>query len=675
MANFYYSLRYVLDPRTNTAEKDKKLLQFCQDAKIDNVTFFINGEDINASHLTPAQTQVWLDAIKLVQDKLATIGVTTSLNPFSTIMHNDRGKTINPEIGFEPLVDLNGRVATMMGCPADPKWKDYLTACYAQFATLHPKELWLEDDFRHFNHSPLKLACFCDRHMKIYEEKLGHQISRADFVQKIFAPGTPTEERRVYLETARQEMIDVAAMIEKTVHLVSHETKLALMTSQPDWHAVEGRDWQTLFSQLSGPDHPFFSRPHLPAYNEVSPLKYGRDFEEYTRITAAYLGEDAILLPELENYMYSGYAKSVKFTQFQIETAALVGAQGILLNIFEMNGNGVNDTYGYAKMLSESKPFLNKISEKRLLLSQTRGIQILVDQDSSFTIHTTTGTQTEELLPHEKNWAGLLSTFGFSTTVTPVNQKSRFTNQTLAISGQLLRNFTDEQIKNIIKNNYVLLDGESIQVLLDRGLAKELLHITSNKWHPVRSNFQSYERAKGRTINGIKNPGITMLSHTGDYLKLDYDKKADIEIFTTAYNEFNEEFGNVMALIDQHVIVMPMNQDPKYGWESQYIDYKQGLYQLMLNSSTSVDYLLDMPNVKLFVNADASTLWLSNFTIDSYNKIKWHPAQPVNTDFATIIRRVGAEVLAEKVELQKNDDYILIDTPIKGLETIQLIIE
>lgn len=675
MANFYYSLRHALDPRSNTPETDAKLLEFCKKGKIDNVTFMLNVEELNASHLTGPETQVWLDAIKPVQAELAKIGVTTSLNPWTTIMHSDRGMTVNPEIGFDTMVDINGKKATMLACPADPKWRSYLADRYAQYATLHPKELWLEDDFRHYNHTPLKLACFCDRHMKIYEEKLGYEISRADFVKEFVKAGDPTPARRVYLETARQEMIDTAAQIEKAVHEVSPETNVALMSSFPDWHALEGRDWAKLFDTLAGPGHPRVNRPHLPAYNEIAPLKYSRAFEEYTRITAGYLGDDAVLIPELENYMYSGFVKSVKFTQFQIETAALVGARGILLNLFPMMGNGVNDTYGYAEMLAESKPFLNKITENRLLMSKTRGIQILVDQDSSFTMHTSAGVDPEELLPQEKNWASLLGTFGFSTTITPVTPKSAFKDQNLAISGQLLRNLANEQIKSLIKDNHVMLDGESIQVLIDRGLDNELLHITNSEWHPFRSNYQAFEQADGMEIEGVKNPRITMLQHTGNHLQLEYAADADVKVFTFAYNEFSEKLGNVMALIDHHIIVMPMDKDPKYGWESQYIGYKQGIYQAMLDESISVDYLVGMPNVKLSVNDDASTVWLSNFTLDDYPTIKWHPAQPVASEYATLIKKYDNTVIEKEVKLIKDGAFVIINEPINSLETMQLLLK
>lgn len=421
---FIYTLRYMLDPRANTPAKNEKLIEFVKKGKIDDVAFFINGEELNHSHLTKDETQVWLDAIKPLQKELSKIGVTTSLNPWTTIMHSDRGYQVNPEIGFNTFVDINGNKAKDMACPADPTWRKYLANTYAQYASIHPRRLWLEDDFRHYNHSPLKLMCFCDYHMQLYNEKLGKKETRAEFVKKMLQPGEPTKERQVYLDQARQEMIETEHIIEQAVHKVSPETDLAQMTSYPDWHALEGRDWDNLFKAQAGEGHPKVARPHLPAYNEVAPLQYGRYFEEYTRITAAFLGENAELYPELESYMYSPLVKSNAFTAFQIITSALIGSQGILLNLFDMMGNGINDSWHYAEMLAQIKPFVNQLLANRLPIDHLRGIKVLVDQDSSYFLQTKTGKNVEELLPHEKNWASLLGAFGFATTILPISKKN-----------------------------------------------------------------------------------------------------------------------------------------------------------------------------------------------------------------------------------------------------------
>jgi hypothetical protein len=674
--SFEYSLRYTLDPRTNTPQKDDLLLKFCEEGRVDNVAFFINPEELNHSHLTAAQTQVWLDAIRPLSERLAKVGISTSLNPWTTIMHSDRGQVVNPEIGFSTLVDVNGHQAHSMACPGDQVWRDYLSARYAQYATLHPKELWLEDDFRHYNHSPLKLACFCPRHMRLYAEKLGRDVTRAEFVKEMLQPGEPTPARKAYLDVAREEMKVTVHQIEQAVHAVSPETNLAQMTSFPDWHAMEGRDWDGLFDNLRGAGHPRVARPHLPAYNEVAPLKYGRIFEDYTRTTAAYLGDDAQLWPELESYMYSPFVKSRKFTQMQIETAALVGAKGILLNLFDMIGNGIDESYGYAKMLADSKDFLNRISEQRLQMQKLRGIRVLVSQDSAYTLHTAKGAVPEELLPKETSWAALLSQFGMATTITPWHQDSVYQGEQLAVSGQFLRNLSNEQVEQLLTDNTVLLDGDSVAVIVERNLGR-LLHIENAQWRPVRTGYQTYEAADGHTAEGVVAPRITMLQHVGDYYQIKYNAGSDVDVWSHAYNEVHEQLGNVMSIIDGHIIVLPLGSDPKYGWEAEYVGFRQALLQQALDTVGASDYLCGMPNVKLNVLADdaRTTLWLANFTLDDYEQIVWHPSKSVAAGSARLIIRRGANSIEQTVALQHDGADIRIAHPLRALETVQLIIE
>lgn len=262
MKTYQYSLRFAIDPFNWDDERESKLIRFCKEARIDNVVFFINPEELNQGHPTVKQVREhWLPTITRVSGKLTEIGVTTSLNPWTTLMHSDRGQKVNPALGFKTMVDYQGQQSESIACPADSKWIDYIATIYGEYAKLQPKELWLEDDFRHYNHTPIKLACFCKRHMEIYSEMLKRQVTRAEFVQKMLQPGEPTPERIVYLSVARAEMKQVAHAIQKTVAKVSPTTRVGLMSSFPEWHAVEGRDWDGLFDELSG-DHRRLSLIH-----------------------------------------------------------------------------------------------------------------------------------------------------------------------------------------------------------------------------------------------------------------------------------------------------------------------------------------------------------------------------------------------------------------------------
>lgn len=674
-ANYNYSLRFTLDPKSWDSKKELQLLEFCKKGRIDDVTFFINSEELNQSHQTADQIQVWLDAIQPVSKKLKEIGITTSLNPWTTLMHSDRGRKINPEIGFKTMVDYRGRQAESIACPADPVWQKYIVNCYRQFASIQPKKLWMEDDFRHYNHTPLKLGCFCDRHMAIYNQKLGKNLSREEFTKAMLQPGEPTPERLAYLAVARQEMIDVAKAISTGVAEVSPHTKMGLMSSFPNWHAVEGRDWDGLFTGLSG-KHPRLNRPHLPAYNEVSPLKYSRDFEAYTRATAAFVstGNSTEFNPELENYMYSPFVKSNRFTQFQLESTVLIGASGIMLNLFDMMGNGIDPTYHYAEMLAESKTWLNHMSETRtrLNLDYLDGVKVLIDQDSAQTIHTKQGKDPVELLPTETDWLSLLGSLGIACLPQPYGRKTQYHKETLAISGQFLRNLTNAQITQLITDNTVFLDGQSVEIILERHLAKTLLGVSNGEWHQARTDYQSLEQADGQTVNEIENPRVTMLQHTGNYLQLTYDQNTNVTIISNAYNEYHKCLGPVMTVVNDQTFILPMDSDPKYGWESQYYSIKEVLFKRYLQDHSQVAFAVAMPGVKLLTEHKIGfKAYFSNFTIDDQPKIKFHFSDQYQYTHWILHTRTGSDLKDVSVQCSWDANGIgTIDYPLKGLETI-----
>ena len=128
-----------------------------------------------------------------------------------------------------------------------------------------------------------------------------------------------------------------------------------------------------------------------------------------------------------------------------------------------------------------------------------------------------------------------------------------------------------------------------------------------------------------------------------------------------------------MAVIDNHLLVLPVDQDPRHGWEAQFSTYKQGLLQQMLTSITSLDYLEQMPNVKLLLQADGKIAWLANFSSDSYQEINWHIGKKLLHNQATLIRKNGSTVTRKQINLQQTGSSVTINEELKPFELIQLI--
>ncbi|KRN99439.1 hypothetical protein [Companilactobacillus kimchiensis] len=613
---YRYTLRLAIDKNVYDADKKQKLIDFIKEAHISDVAFFLNQEELSDTHITLDKAQELINDVNEISQPLKELGITVSLNPWTTLNHSDRGIPIKPELDIKPMVNYQGIKSLSMACPGYAGWADYISDIYAIWASIHPNELWLEDDFRHYKNAPFALGCFCEDHMKQYNDILGTDLSREDFVQRMFTGGE-NKYRNAYLKVARAEILHVAHMIEQRVHEVSPTTTLGLMSSWPEVHALEGRDWQKLLDELSGENTPAVSRPHLPAYNEVSPQQYARDFEKYTVATRTEIGANHKIYPEMESFLYSPYAKSNKFTQFQLDTTSLVHANGVLLNMFSMMGDGINTTYRYASLLKSDKEYLDFLNANGIDIEHRSGVIVPMNQDVAQTKIDTEGTL-EGLMASQTQWLELLSTMGIATK--PLNYLDQeIKNKCVAITGNFLNTLSDEQIQAIFTRNFILLDGDAVVILNQRNLLK-LINATSIEVLKNRSGQQSFEQFDGESISGINNPRLTMLTHTGDYVKIKYHPS--VKVHSSAYDRLENKLGPATVSGDKFYC-LPMMDSPKYGWQAQYTDIREGDLKHFFEEQLSVPHLVNMYNCKMVIDDNQSEMIISNWSIDDVDGINF----------------------------------------------------
>ena len=124
--------------------------------------------------LPPEEAEPWLQMVERAKPKLAAAGVTTSLNPWVVLLHADRGRVFKPGQAFQPMTDARGRQASATACPLSPELHEHLRAHYRRLARVRPRMIWVDDDFRLHNHSPLQWGgCFCELHMREYSRRAG----------------------------------------------------------------------------------------------------------------------------------------------------------------------------------------------------------------------------------------------------------------------------------------------------------------------------------------------------------------------------------------------------------------------------------------------------------------------------------------------------------------------
>lgn len=557
--SYLYSLRLSLDPGWTDEAGLAVLPELIRSGRIDDVMVFANVEELNTGHTDEHERVRYRDLAERTAAVAGREGATMSLNPWHTVMHGDYGKQLRPGQDFRLMVDPNGRIASLAVCPRDPAWRQYIAGLYAYYAAAKPRFLWVEDDFRYHNHSPLEWGgCFCEEHLAEFSRRAGHPVTRAEFVAGMLAPGESHPYRRIWLETAREGLEEAAAAIREAVHEVSPDTRLGLMTSVPAVHASEGRRWGPLLAALSG-HHPPAVRVHLPSYVERRPAEYLSLFHTIADLHRALLPAGAEVYPELENFPYSRFSKSLAFTRFQLLSAQVIAPDGMTLDFYDLNGNGPVLADGYQDVLAATRAVLDAGLASGVFARPRQGVAVLVSEDSSGALHTRQGDSLTELYPREGLFGALLGGYGIPFRYTT---DTTLAGEIIAVSGQYFRTIGAAAARGLLERNRALLDAEAVATLLELGLG-DLAGACSLTWTGCEDGVATYEQAADDLLL-LGRPGAraSVLLLGGDIAHIEYEG-GRVRDLTRLQGMGHSDAGHGHAVIDDRILVMPFGRfDP-----------------------------------------------------------------------------------------------------------------
>jgi len=466
----WYALRRTIVPWDFKRQLDD-LIEYSNRFHIDEVIVVIDTEEFSHGHPSVEWVDDYQKKLFAIRDALIENGIVYSLNPWITVGHNDRGRDMKnrfPEMRM--MRGHRGEEAKAQPCPMDRVWRDHLRYIWGKYAETQPHLIWVDDDIRTFNHEPVDYGCFCDEHLRMFGERTGSDVSREELVDAIFKGGPPHPWRQEWLTLQRDVMLGTLDFIRNTVQSISPETRMGLMSSGPENHVLDGRDWEKTCRVFAG-NSPLYSRAPLGNYWEES-LRGFYYTARQIRSTRACLPDNAIEQAEVENWWFSGYSKSVSFTRAQIGIGLLLGSDGLTLNLFDHLGGLLGDYMDFGDMLSESKGFFNGITERCRGKAPCGGIRILHNDNSAAEKHlnsiiSESGIPDAMVLAEDGHyWDSFLESLGFSTTWDSPQKNTEVT----AVSGQVLRSLSDKEIQDILSGG-VLIDLSALEVLRDRGFA------------------------------------------------------------------------------------------------------------------------------------------------------------------------------------------------------------
>jgi len=558
MKTAWYALRRTL-PAWNIDVLLPELVEYCKTNSVDEAIIKVDAEEFSHGLPTPEWLEGYLPTLFKIRDELVKNGIVFSINPWVTHVHCDRGRDLT---GMYPdlvtMVGHDGVRCKVCSCPLGERWQQISKDLWKLYASVEPGVIWIEDDIRLLNHDPIVYGCFCELHMAEFSKRMGREITREEMIAALLAPGVPDPLRAEWLDMNRELTNQTVAFFERTVHEVSPKTSMGLMCSMPTAHSLEGRNWEEFTSALAG-DQKLYARPCMCCYQESGPRGL-YESEHFFRMTTDCLPEGTVLQTEVENWPFTQYSKSNKFTSMQIALSFIFGADGVTMNLYDHVGTPMSMVPSIGDMLRENKTFFSAIKE-RCYGAKGQGIRLINARNGAAFVQTKPGADWHDVLPESQNWHDVLEPLGYSLTFgdSPV----------AAINGQGLRSFSDCEIRDLLSKG-LILDMVAAQCLMDMGYG-EYLGVAFKRTFYKNSIALSAEEFFNPDFGGKENlfTSFTLPSLGGDFLMAEIEPAAGASVVSRIVDPDKKPAYDFVTAYENslggRVVVFPMDLRTGFG--------------------------------------------------------------------------------------------------------------
>lgn len=514
---FNYTLRLQLPPTLDFDERMANALDFCEKAKIDEVMFFVGCEELNTGHITIEEAKPFVETIKRASKLLKERGIRVSLNPWMTIGHYDGGKTLKKGQNFGTFVGDDGETSSMTACPLSQNWRDYYVELLNFYVeNLQPDVIWFEDDFRMEAHRAKKVivqGCFCDEHIKKYNQRLGTNYDRETFVKLL---AKDLDVRKAFLDVTRET---TEGALKYFVDNVKGQKQFGLMTCSPSF--VEGKRFKRIFEILGadGRKTPY-NRLSPAVARQESPQLCGFLLNKCAMVVRALSGDDVYFVTEMENNPHTMYTKTANFCKFQMLSTLPLLLRGATFSIFEFNGNGAVNYDRLAKTYADIKPYLSAVEELKLLNEHARGVKAILCEDAAYTAK----IKSDDFLRGYRDVNGfafsLLEMIGIACAYTT---NTNLSGETVILNGQTITALDTDTVERLFRDNFVILTGDGVEALFDVGL-NGLIGAKAFAVRECRQTPVTMEQIRGdEKIFGISKMRATLNFGAGDFVDVEYE--------------------------------------------------------------------------------------------------------------------------------------------------------
>ncbi len=486
--NARYILRYYLPceptyPKEVTQRRANALIEYCLKNRIEAVMLYVDLDpDWYYMPDSPEHNEYYVPIVEALGRRLEENGISYQLNYQNLFGSWDGGADLQRNTRWENFVDEEGLESWGVACSIGKKFREIGGGKLRAWAKTRPEVLWIDDDIRMSHHRAsvrevwtgkipserMDFGCFCEEHIARFNKKVGGSYTRQEIRDGILSGN---HLRREWLEFQGECVNELCTWIADTVQTASPETKVAIMTSNPDTHSTEGRHWKEFLTNISGGHKPIL-RPTFGPYVEKSNKIFFNSYARYEQLKAdlrATYGTDADFCPEIENTRFTRWAKSISATGYQLMLSGFLGSESTTLSIFDLDGCVLEEEPEFAELLNERRPYLEKMAEYDLWNWKSEGLGLITAPDRVKEM--THPVSNLKKLCLNRYWEEVLLNAGIPCKY--IIPEDFETTESAVIDGYTVHLLRDEEVRTLLSKK-VLLDSAAAKILTERGFGDEL---------------------------------------------------------------------------------------------------------------------------------------------------------------------------------------------------------
>ncbi|MCQ2379286.1 MAG: hypothetical protein MJ016_08835, partial [Victivallaceae bacterium] len=319
----------------------------------------------------------YADAFGKLKKGLDGSGVEVGILVQSLVGHGWAGSATSQD-PMEYIINQKNRTVYRY-CMLDPKFRKYTHDAMVLLAKQKPAFFLMDDDMRTINNGDNGVECFCESHMKIYNEKMPRKFSSAQELIDYLAKAPASDPVvRIFEQVRRETLLGYAKLVRDAIDEVDPSIKCGYCSGGGEYLLAGD-----VARALAGKNESFM-RINDGNYLEM----WSQEFNEvmyHCTFKARAAGNVDYILDESDTCPHSRYAKSAISMHSHITGAILNGASGGKLWITNlMNKDVKSSTSAYEKILKEHRAFYDALLAEVAHVSWQGPVTPLVDVSKDF---------------------------------------------------------------------------------------------------------------------------------------------------------------------------------------------------------------------------------------------------------------------------------------------------